>query len=62
MKIVQILDQRLQAAKNGEATLEWILSKEKIRYGFLVGCTRLPESVRHRQLVEVGEQCDRIAV
>src|SRR5262249_27674122 len=51
-----IFDDRVQTAQNGEATMERILAEKEVGHSLLICRTGFPESVRHRQLIQVGEQ------
>ena len=61
-KAFDILDHLLHAARHRVPARKRILAKEEVEDGVVPVPSRPPVSERHRELVQVGQECQRLPV
>jgi len=58
----QIVDRVVQAAGEAVAAVEGVLAERKVKHRLAFRPAELPVAVGHGELVEVGQECERVAV
>lgn len=56
MKAVQEFQTLLQAGKDGEFSMEWIIAKEQVKHRLIVCFARLPVGIGHCNLIQICER------
>jgi hypothetical protein len=62
VELPAIIDDAGQPAGNAESPLERLLAERELKDGFVLQPPRLPIAVGHRELVQVGQQGQRMVI
>jgi hypothetical protein len=58
----EVVDDGVQPAGDREAAAERVLAERQVKHGLARADAKLPVAVRHRELIQVGQQGEGLAV